>query len=141
LSSLRLSGYNNDLLRSGNASADNPSVPGQSVPSLPASYSDTAPLLKALHGHGSKTADMRSDWHRGDLYYKGVEYYVGPSPSDIVLNLNNQMSFLTKDMHQTFSIIRGSTKDEVLILGNHRGSWGARAGNSISGAAALMEVV
>jgi hypothetical protein len=51
------------------------------------------------------------------------------------------MSFLTKDMHQTFSIIRGSTKDEVIILGNHRGSWGARAGNSISGAAALMEVV
>ena len=84
---------------------------------------------------------MRSDWHGGGLYYKEVEYYVGPSPSHIVLNLNNQMSFPTKDVHQTFGIIRDFIKDEVIILGNHRDSWGPGAGDSISGAAALMEVV
>jgi N-acetylated-alpha-linked acidic dipeptidase len=84
---------------------------------------------------------MRSDWHGGGLYYKGVEYYVGPSPSNIVLNLNNQMSFPTKDVHQTFGIIRGFIEDEVIILGNHRDSWGAGAGDSVSGAVALMEVV
>ncbi|KAG9230730.1 membrane transporter [Amylocarpus encephaloides] len=124
-----------------NASEGNPGVPGQSIPSLPVSYSDIVPLLKALDGHGPKAADMRSDWHGGGLYYRGVEYYAGPSASHIVLNLNNQMSFPTKEVHQIFGIIRGSIEDEVIILGNHRDSWGAGAGDSISGAAALMEVV
>lgn len=83
---------------------------------------------------------MSSNWHDGGLYYKGVEYYVGPSPSHIVLNLNNQMSFPTKDVHQVIGTIRGSIEDEVILLGNHRDSWGPGAGDSISGAAALMEV-
>jgi N-acetylated-alpha-linked acidic dipeptidase len=84
---------------------------------------------------------MTSDWLGGGLYYKGADYYVGPSPSHMVLNLNNQMSFPTKEVHQTLGIIRGSIDGEVIILGNHRDSWGARAGDSSSGAAALMEVV
>lgn len=84
---------------------------------------------------------MKSDWHGGGLYYGGVEYFVGPSPSHIVLNLNNQMSFPTKVVHQAFGIMKGSIEDEVIILGNHRDSWGPGAGDSVSGAAALMEVV
>jgi N-acetylated-alpha-linked acidic dipeptidase len=51
------------------------------------------------------------------------------------------MSFPTKDVHQVFGTIRGSIEDEVIILGNHRDSWGPGAGDSVSGAAALMEVV
>ena len=141
MSPSRQSGCDIDLVRSDNASTGNPSVPGQSIPSIPVSYGDIVPLLKALHGHGPKAADLRSEWHGGGLYYKGVEYYIGPSPSHIVLNLNNQMTFPTKDVHQTFGIIRGSIDDEVIILGNHRDSWGPGAGDSISGATALMEVV
>jgi hypothetical protein len=34
------------------------------------------------------------------------------------------MSFPTKEVHQTLGIIRGSIDDEVIILGNHRDSWG-----------------
>lgn len=83
---------------------------------------------------------MDSDWHGNGLHYKGVEYYVGPSPSHVVLNLNNQMSFPNKDVYQTFGIIKGTIEDEVIILGNHRDSWETGAGDSISGAAALMEV-
>ncbi|KAH8201489.1 hypothetical protein TruAng_004337 [Truncatella angustata] len=124
-----------------NASAGNPSIPGHFIPSLPVSYGDIVPFLKALHGHGPKAADMSSDWHGGGLYYKRVEYHVGPSPSHVVLNLDNQMSFPTKDVYQVIGTIKGSTEDEVIILGNHRDSWGPGAGDSISGAAALMEVV
>ncbi|KAF2193055.1 Zn-dependent exopeptidase [Zopfia rhizophila CBS 207.26] len=105
-----------------NASAGNPSVPGQSIPSIPVSYGDIVLLLKVLHGHGPKAADLGSEWHGEGLYYKGVEYYIGLSPSHIVLNLNNQMTFPTKDG----------------ITATH-GDPGA--GDSISGAAALMEVV
>lgn len=116
-------------------------MPGRFIPSLPVSYGDIVPFLKALHGHGPKAADMSSDWHGGGLYYKGVEYHVGPSPSHIVLNLENQMSFPTKDVYQVFGTIPGSIEDEAIILGNHRDSWGPGAGDSVSGAAALMEVV
>ena len=70
-------------------------------------------FLKALHGHGPKA----------------------------VLTLNNDMSFPTMNVYQTFGIIRVSIEDEVIILGSHRDSWGPGAGGSSSGAAALMEVV
>jgi N-acetylated-alpha-linked acidic dipeptidase len=83
---------------------------------------------------------MSSEWYGGGLYYKGVDYHVGPSPSHIVLNLDNQMSFPNKDVYQVFGTIKGKIEDEVIILGNHRDSWGPGAGDSISGAAALMEV-
>ncbi|KAL7928728.1 hypothetical protein V8C35DRAFT_317384 [Trichoderma chlorosporum] len=123
-----------------NASAGNPPIPGKSIPSIPVSYGDILPFLKALQGHGPRAADMNSEWHGGGLYYKGVDYYAGPSPSHIVLNLNNQMSFPTKNVHQVLGAIKGSIEDEVILLGNHRDSWGPGAGDSISGAAALMEV-
>ena len=51
------------------------------------------------------------------------------------------MSFPTKEVHQTYGFMGGTIKDEVIILGNHRDSWGAGAGDSASGAAALMEVI
>ncbi|KAK4161184.1 hypothetical protein QBC43DRAFT_303223 [Cladorrhinum sp. PSN259] len=124
-----------------NASAGNPAVPGLSIPSIPVSYGDIVPILKVLHGRGPKAADLGSDWHRGGLYYKGVEYHVGPSPPNMVLNLNNQMAFPNKNVYQTFGTIPGAIDDEVIILGNHRDSWGPGAGDSVSGAAALMEVV
>lgn len=84
---------------------------------------------------------MSSSWHDGGLYYRGVEYYAGPSPPHLVLNLNNQMAFPMKEVHQVFGIINGSIDDEVIVIGNHRDSWTAGAGDSTSGAAALMEVV
>ncbi|KAL4868866.1 hypothetical protein BDV12DRAFT_196845 [Aspergillus spectabilis] len=51
------------------------------------------------------------------------------------------MSFPAKVVHQIYGIMKGSIEDEVIILGNHRDSWGPGAGDSVSGAAALMEVV
>lgn len=51
------------------------------------------------------------------------------------------MAFPTKEVHQVFGIVKGSIEDEVIIIGNHRDSWAEGAGDSISGAAALMEVV
>ncbi|KAK6540820.1 hypothetical protein TWF694_008208 [Orbilia ellipsospora] len=114
-----------------------PTLP--TIPSLPVSFGDIIPLLKALHGCGPKAADTGSDWHGGGLYYKGVEYHVGPSPSHIVLNLNNQMSVSTVPLYQTFGTIKGTT-EETIIIGHHRDAWGTGAGDSASAAAALMEV-
>jgi N-acetylated-alpha-linked acidic dipeptidase len=120
------------------AEGSNPSIPGERIPSLPVSYSDIIPILGALQGYGPKASEMSSSWHGGGLYYKGVDYYVGPSSPRTVLNMNNQMKYATEDIYQVFGKIEGTIKDEVIVIGNHRDSWTAGAGDSVSGATALM---
>ncbi|KAG0647039.1 putative glutamate carboxypeptidase [Hyphodiscus hymeniophilus] len=126
----------------GNSSGSNPSVDGESIPSIPVSYNDIIPILTALNGNGPRAEDMGERWCGGGLSHKGVEYHIGPSPPRIVLNLENQMEYVSKEIYDVFGKIRGSTsEEEVVILGNHRDAWTAGAGDPNSGSAALMEVV
>jgi N-acetylated-alpha-linked acidic dipeptidase len=50
--------------------------------SLPMSYEDVIPLLKALEGKGFKAGDVTPDWV-GGLGYYGVDYWTGPSEVDL----------------------------------------------------------
>ncbi len=113
-----------------------------SIPSIPISYLDALPLLKALNGHGPKASDFNKYWQGGGLGYKGVEYNIGPSPDDLVLNLVNEQEYVTTPMWNVIGIINGTLPDEVIILGNHRDAWIAGgAGDPNSGSAAMNEVV
>ncbi|KAI9872145.1 MAG: hypothetical protein M1830_002025, partial [Pleopsidium flavum] len=126
-----------------------PGVPRQdvsgaipSIPSIPISYLDAVPLLRALNGHGPKASDFNKYWQGGGLGYKGVEYNIGPSPDDLVLNLVNEQDYVTTPMWNVIGIINGTLPDEVVILGNHRDAWIAGgAGDPNSGSAAMNEVV
>lgn len=126
-----------------------PGVPRQdvdkaipSIPSIPISYLDALPLLKALNGHGPKAADFAERWRHGALGYKGVDYNIGPSPEHLVLNLVNEQEYVTTPMWNVIGIINGTLPDEVVILGNHRDAWIAGgAGDPNSGSAAINEVV
>ncbi|KAI9811126.1 MAG: hypothetical protein M1832_001057 [Thelocarpon impressellum] len=126
-----------------------PGVPRQdtsdiipSIPSLPISYEDAIPLLKALNGQGPNSSAFNEYWQRGGLGYRGVEYSIGPSPDDLALNLVNEQDYVTTPMWNVVGIINGSLLDEVVILGNHRDAWIAGgAGDPNSGSAALNEVV
>lgn len=119
-----------------------PSESMPSIPSLPISYRDALPILKALNGHGPKASDFNQYWQRGGLEYKGVEYNIGPSPSEIVLNLVNEQEYVTTPIWNVIGIINGTLPDEVIILGNHRDAWIAGgAGDPNSGSAALNELV
>ena len=125
-----------------------PGVPRQPVdgsipdiPSLPISYQDALPLLKALNGLGPEASSFPSHWHTGGLDYKGVNYNIGPSPDDLVLNLVNEQNYTTTPQWDVIGIINGTLQDEVVILGNHRDAWIAGgAGDPNSGSAALNEV-
>lgn len=100
------------------------------------------PLLKALNGHGPKASSFNKDWHDGGLGYKGVEYNIGPSPDNSVLNLVNEQEYVTTPMWDVIGIINGTIPDEVVVLGNHRDAWIAGgAGDPNSGSAALNEVI
>ncbi|MCJ1368378.1 hypothetical protein MMC16_007520 [Acarospora aff. strigata] len=112
------------------------------IPSIPISYLDALPLLKALNGHGPKAADFPERWRHGGLGYKGVDYNIGPSPDNLVLNLVNEQEYVTTPMWNVIGIINGTLPDEVVVLGNHRDAWIAGgAGDPNSGSAAMNEVV
>lgn len=113
-----------------------------SIPSIPISYNEALPFLKALNGHGPKASDFNQYWQGGGLAYKGVEYNIGPSPEDVVINLYNQQEYVTTPLWNVIGTIKGSIPDEVIILGNHRDAWIAGgSGDPNSGSAALNEVV
>ncbi|KAJ5610704.1 Peptidase M28 [Penicillium lagena] len=95
-----------------------------------------------LNGHGPKAEDFNKDWQGGGLGYKGVEYNIGPSPEDVVINLDNQQEYVTTPVWNVIGVIKGHIPDEVIILGNHRDAWIAGgAADPNSGSAALNEVV
>ncbi|KAJ4368710.1 hypothetical protein N0V86_009619 [Didymella sp. IMI 355093] len=113
-----------------------------SIPSIPISYEDALPLLKALNGHGPKASSFSTSWHGGGLDYKGVEYNIGPSPSGLTLNLVNEQEYVTTPLWNVVGVINGTIPDEVIVLGNHRDAWIAGgAADPNSGSAALNEVV
>ncbi|KAI9654233.1 MAG: hypothetical protein M1821_006761 [Bathelium mastoideum] len=125
-----------------------PGVPRQpvekiipSIPSVPISYQDALPILKALNGHGPDASSFSSHWQTGGLDYKGVNYNIGPSPDGLVLNLVNQQNYTYTPQWDVIGIINGTIQDEVVIIGNHRDAWIAGgAGDPNSGSAALNEV-
>lgn len=95
-----------------------------------------------MNGHGPKASDFNKYWQGGGLSHKGVEYNIGPSPEDVVINLYNQQEYVTTPLWNVIGTIKGSIPDEVVILGNHRDAWIAGgAGDPNSGSAALNEVV
>ncbi|CAI7628052.1 unnamed protein product [Penicillium pancosmium] len=113
-----------------------------SIPSLPISYKEVLPFLKALNGHGPKASDFNKYWQGGGLGYKGVEYNIGPSPEDVVINLDNQQEYVTTPLWNVIGVVKGHIADEVIVLGNHRDAWIAGgAGDPNSGSAALNEVI
>ncbi|KAI5859673.1 Zn-dependent exopeptidase [Durotheca rogersii] len=114
-----------------------------SIPSLPISYLDALPILKALNGHGPQAKDLGEYWTRNNgLGYKGVEYNIGPSPDDVVLNLYNEQEYTITPMWDVIGVINGTISNEVIVVGNHRDAWiSGGAGDPNSGSAALNEVV
>ncbi|KAI9742885.1 MAG: hypothetical protein M1818_003614 [Claussenomyces sp. TS43310] len=114
-----------------------------SIPSIPISYVDALPILQALNGHGPSAKDFNKYWNRNlGLKYKGVNYNVGPSPDNVVLNLVNEQEYVTTPLWNVIGVINGTNPHEVIVVGNHRDAW--IAGGAVdpnSGSAALNEVI
>jgi len=113
------------------------------IPSLPISYIEALPLLKALNGHGPNATSFNKYWQKNlGLDYKGVEYNIGPSPEGIELNLFNKQEYTITPLWNVIGVINGTVSDEVIVIGNHRDAWIAGgAGDPNSGSAALNEVI
>jgi N-acetylated-alpha-linked acidic dipeptidase len=127
--------------------ASKPGVPRQdpsgfnpTIPSLPISYADALPLLRALNGHGLNATDLGEHWSTGGLYFKDVKYNIGPAPG-IVVNLVNEVDYVITPHWNVIGEIKGYIPDETVILGNHRDAWVAGgAADPNSGTAAFLEM-
>ncbi|KAJ2002916.1 Vacuolar protein sorting-associated protein 70 [Coemansia thaxteri] len=109
------------------------------IPSLPLSYRDAEPLLRALVGFGKNASDISEDWV-GGLASKGVQYWTGPSALSV--NLMNRVEFKTTPIQNVIGRIKGwEDSERTVIIGNHRDAWCAGASDPSSGSAVLLELV
>lgn len=118
-----------------------PSLPGNidnrtepqgipTIPSIPISYADALPLLKALNGRGPQFPEWK-----GAL--RGVKYNVGPS--ELKVNVVNEQDYDFRPNHDVIAVIPGNSKEEI-IIGNHRDSWILGGADPNSGSAVLLEI-
>jgi N-acetylated-alpha-linked acidic dipeptidase len=99
------------------------------IPTLPISYNDAQPLLKALSG-----AMAPVEW-RGAL---GVSYHVGPGTAQVHLIVKSNWDL--KPIYDVIARIPGSTApDEWIIRGNHHDAWVNGAEDPSSGQMCLLE--
>jgi N-acetylated-alpha-linked acidic dipeptidase len=107
------------------------------IPSLPISYRDALPMLKALDGHGVIGQKISSNGWIGGL---NATYSTGPA-TGVTLTLTNSMEDKITPIWDVIGIINGTNADETIIIGNHRDAWiigGAADPNS--GSAILIEI-
>ena len=100
-----------------------------SIPVLPISYADAAPLIACLGG------PVAPEKWRGAL---GITYHVGPGPARVHLVVRSNWE--TRKIFDVIATIRGSTEpDEWIIRGNHHDAWVNGAEDPLSGQVALLE--
>ena len=99
------------------------------IPTLPISYSDATPLLKALTGPVAP-----SSW-RGAL---PITYHVGPGETKVHLQL--AFDWKLRPVYDVIGRIPGSSEgDEWIVRGNHHDAWVNGAEDPVSGQMALLE--
>ncbi|OAD06560.1 hypothetical protein MUCCIDRAFT_139358 [Mucor lusitanicus CBS 277.49] len=110
---------------------DAPGLP--KIPSLPLSWEDALPILKATQGLGVRG---ESDWAGG---LEEVDYFSGPTEGEAIL-VNHIENKITPIWNVIARIEGKEEPDKTIILGNHRDAWVYGAVDPSSGSASLMEL-
>ncbi|KAL9542508.1 hypothetical protein MBANPS3_008580 [Mucor bainieri] len=110
---------------------DAPGLP--KIPSLPLSWEDALPILKATQGLGVRG---KEDWAGG---LDEVHYFSGPTEGEAILT--NHIENKITPIWNVIARIEGNEEPEkTIILGNHRDAWVYGAVDPSSGSASLMEL-
>lgn len=108
---------------------DSPALP--TIPSLPLSWDDALPLLKATEGHGIIN---EIDWTGG---LEGVTYFSGPSEG--MVEMENIVKYNVTPVWNVLGRIEGSSEPHrAIIIGNHRDSWVFGSVDPSSGSSSLV---
>jgi N-acetylated-alpha-linked acidic dipeptidase len=101
------------------------------IPSIPISYHDAAPILKALQGAG-----VPQGW-QGALPFR---YHLGPG--GVKVHLVSKQDYQLRTIWDVIGRVKGSQDpDEWVVAGNHRDAWVYGAVDPNSGTAAMLESV
>ncbi len=101
------------------------------IPSIPISYRDATPILKALQG-----ASVPQGW-QGALPFR---YHLGPG--GVKVHLVSKQDYQLRTIWDVIGKIKGSQDpDEWVVAGNHRDAWVYGAVDPNSGTAAMLESV
>lgn len=101
------------------------------IPSLPLSWRDALPLLKATEGHGVLG---EFDWTGG---LDQVSYYSGPSEG--LVEMENIVEYKVAPVWNVMASIEGSVEPHrSIILGNHRDAWVFGSVDPSSGSSTLV---
>ncbi|KAI8970020.1 hypothetical protein BDF20DRAFT_995811 [Mycotypha africana] len=104
------------------------------IPSLPLSWEDALPLLKATQGLGVR--GKKEEWVGG---LTEVDYYSGPTEGEAIL-VNHIENKITP-IWNVIACIEGKEEPEkAIVLGNHRDAWSYGAVDPSSGSAAFLEL-
>ena len=109
------------------------------IVSIPISYHDAAPILKALKGAG-----VPQGW-QGALpfrYHLGAVPAQAPAQGSVRVHLVSQQDYQRRIIWDVIGKLPGSTyPDDWVIVGNHRDAWVYGAVDPNSGTAAMLESV
>ncbi len=118
-----------DSARTKNITGPNGDQP--SIPSIPLSYHDAAPILQALKGPG-----VPQGW-QGALPFR---YHMGPG--GVKVHLVSEQDYQRRIIWDVIGKIKGSeSPDAWVVVGNHRDAWVYGAVDPSSGTAAMLEAV
>ena len=103
--------------------------------SIPISYHDAAPILKALQGAG-----VPPGWQGG----LGFRYHIGEvqGPGAVKVHLVSVQDYQRRIIWDVIGTVKGAEyPDDWVVLGNHRDAWVYGAVDPNSGTAAMLEAV
>jgi N-acetylated-alpha-linked acidic dipeptidase len=106
-------------------------LPG--IPSVPLSFRDAAPVLRALGG----PVRPAREWQGGGPF----AYHVGPGPARLRLALDVPRE--TRTITNVIARLRGSdaeVRDQIVLLSNHHDAWTFGGVDPSSGTAAALEL-
>jgi N-acetylated-alpha-linked acidic dipeptidase len=102
-----------------------------SIPSIPLSYHDAAPILNALSGPGAPQG-----W-QGALPFR---YHLGGT--GVLVHIVSKQDYALRTIWDVIGKVKGSEyPDEWVVAGNHRDAWIYGAVDPSSGTAAMLEAV
>lgn len=101
------------------------------IPSLPISYGEAAPILKAIAG-----PEVPDGWQGGLPF----AYHVGPGPAEVELSV--EMDYAIRPIWNVMATIQGTVEpDRWVMFGNHRDAWTYGAVDPNSGSTAWLETI
>ena len=105
------------------------------IPSIPLSYHDASPILRALQGAG-----VPQGW-QGALPFR---YHLGQTGNQggVKVRIVSRQDYQLRTIWDVIGKVKGSAyPDDLVVIGNHRDAWVYGAVDPSSGTAAMLEAV